>query len=135
MTSPPRTRDELLGRMGEDGVGRLQLEFTDFIGVSRGRLVTREVLARDGLPNFPWVNIAHDVADGEPDPDHMGPGSPAGPPSWTSRTAGGAWPGNGRSSWRACLDLVSDTGSALACLPPGRDASSMPSGQVREEVL
>lgn len=75
MTSPPRTRDELLGRMGEDGVGRLQLEFTDFIGVSRCRLVTREVLARDGLPNFPWVNIAHDVEDGEPDPDHMGPGS------------------------------------------------------------
>ena len=73
--SPPRTRDELLGRMAEDRVRRLQLEFTDFIGVSRCRLVTREVLARDGLPNFPWVNIAHDVEDGEPDPDRMGPGS------------------------------------------------------------
>jgi L-alanine-DL-glutamate epimerase-like enolase superfamily enzyme len=46
---PPRTRDELLARMGEDGVRRLQLEFVDFIGVSRCRLVTREVLARDGL--------------------------------------------------------------------------------------
>jgi glutamine synthetase len=73
--SSPGTRDELLGRMTEDRVRRLQLEFTDFIGVSRCRLVTREVLARDGLPNFPWVNIAHDVEDGEPDPDHMGPGS------------------------------------------------------------
>jgi glutamine synthetase len=76
MTSPPSTRDELLRRIEEYGVARLQLEFTDFIGVSRGRLVTREVLARDGLPNFPWVNIAHDVADGEPDPDRMGPNSP-----------------------------------------------------------
>jgi glutamine synthetase len=75
MTSPPRTRDELLARMDEDRVRRLQLEFTDFIGVSRGRLVTREVLARDGLPNFPWVNIAHDVRDGEPDPENMGPSS------------------------------------------------------------
>lgn len=72
---PPRSRDELLARMNEDGVARLQLEFTDFIGVSRCRLVTREVLARDGLPNFPWVNIAHDVSDGEPDPENMGPGS------------------------------------------------------------
>ena len=61
--------------MDDDGVTRLQLEFTDFIGVSRCRLVTREVLARDGLPNFPWVNIAHDVSDGEPDPENMGPGS------------------------------------------------------------
>lgn len=76
MTSPPSTRDELLRRIEAGGVGRLQLEFTDFIGVSRGRLVTREVLARDGLPNFPWVNIAHDVADGEADPDRMGPNSP-----------------------------------------------------------
>jgi glutamine synthetase len=75
MRSPPRTRDELLARMGEDGVRRLQLEFTDFIGVSRCRLVTGEVLARDGLPNFPWVNIAHDVQDGEPDPGNMGPSS------------------------------------------------------------
>jgi glutamine synthetase len=73
--SPPGTRDELLGRMAKDRIRRLQLEFTDFIGVSRCRLVTREVLARDGLPNFPWVNIAHDVDDGEPDPEHMGPGS------------------------------------------------------------
>jgi glutamine synthetase len=73
--SPPGTRDELLARMAADGVGRLELEFTDFIGVTRGRLVTREVLARDGLPNFPWVNIAHDVTDGEPDPEGMGPGS------------------------------------------------------------
>ena len=63
--------------MDDDGVTRLQLEFTDFIGVSRCRLMTRDVLARDGLPNFPWVNIAHDVADGEPDPDNMGPSSPA----------------------------------------------------------
>lgn len=77
MTSPPATRDELLRRMDEDGIRRLQLEFHDFIGVCRGRLVTREVLARDGLPNFPWVNIAHDVEDGEPDPDVMGPNSPA----------------------------------------------------------
>lgn len=76
MTSPPRTRDDLLRRIENDGVARLQLEFTDFIGVSRGRLVTREVLARDGLPNFPWVNIAHDVQDGEPDPERMGPSSP-----------------------------------------------------------
>jgi glutamine synthetase len=73
--SPPRTRDELLQRMEDDGIRRLQLEFTDFIGVSRCRIVTREVLARDGLPNFPWVNIAHDVEDGEPDPGHMGPNS------------------------------------------------------------
>jgi glutamine synthetase len=76
MMSPPAARDELLRRMEEDGIRRLQLEFTDFIGVSRGRLVTREVLARDGLPNFPWVNIAHDVEDGEPDPERMGPNSP-----------------------------------------------------------
>jgi glutamine synthetase len=75
MTSPPRTRDELLQRMEEDDIRRLQLEFTDFIGVSRCRLVTREVLARDGLPNFPWTNIAHDVEDGEPDPGNMGPNS------------------------------------------------------------
>jgi glutamine synthetase len=75
MTSAPRTRHELLERMENDAIRRLQLEFTDFIGVSRCRLVTRDVLARDGLPNFPWVNIAHDVADGEPDPDNMGPNS------------------------------------------------------------
>ena len=37
--------------------------------------MTRDVLARDGLPNFPWTNIAHDVEDGEPDPDNMGPNS------------------------------------------------------------
>jgi glutamine synthetase len=77
MTSRPASREELLRRMQEDGIRSLQLEFTDFIGVSRGRLVTREVLGRDGLPNFPWVNIAHDVADGEPDPEIMGPQSPA----------------------------------------------------------
>ena len=75
MTDSPH--GELLRRMDEDGVRRLQLEFTDFIGISRGRVVTREVLERDGLPNFPWVNIAHDVEDGEPDPGRMGPNSPS----------------------------------------------------------
>jgi glutamine synthetase len=75
MTSRPKPREELMRRMEEDDVRRVQLEFTDFIGVSRCRLVTREVLARDGLPNFPWVNIAHDVEDGEPDPVNMGPNS------------------------------------------------------------
>jgi hypothetical protein len=73
MTDGPH--GELLRRMEEDDVRRLQLEFTDFIGVSRCRVVTREVLARDGLPNFPWVNIAHDIEDGEPDPGRMGPNS------------------------------------------------------------
>lgn len=76
MTSPPQSRDELMRRMEEDNLHRLQFEFTDFIGVSRCRVMTREVLARDGLPNFPWVNIAHDIEDGEPDPGNMGPNSP-----------------------------------------------------------
>ena len=75
MTSQPESRDELMQRMQDDGVRHVQLEFTDFIGVSRGPLVSREVLARDGLPNFPWANISHDVQDGEPDPATMGPNS------------------------------------------------------------
>lgn len=75
MTSQPESRDELMHRMEEDGVRHVQLEFTDFIGVTRGRLVSRAVLARDGLPNFPWANISHDVQDGEPDPATMGPNS------------------------------------------------------------
>jgi glutamine synthetase len=75
MTSQPESRDELMRRMKDDGVRHVQLEFTDFIGVARCRLVSSEVLARDGLPNFPWVNISHDVQDGEPDPGNMGPNS------------------------------------------------------------
>ena len=37
MTSQPESRDELMHRMEEDGVRHVQLEFTDFIGVTRGR--------------------------------------------------------------------------------------------------
>jgi glutamine synthetase len=63
----------LLQRMQESQAEFVQAEFCDFIGVSRCRMVRSSAIGRDRQPNFPYVNIAHDVSDGEPDPEAMGP--------------------------------------------------------------
>ena len=64
---------QLLRRMQESQADFVQTEFCDFIGVSRCRVVRSSAIGRDRQTNFPYVNIAHDVADGEPDPEAMGP--------------------------------------------------------------
>lgn len=76
MTPAARDNDsagDLLQRMQESQADFVQTEFCDFIGVSRCRMVRGSAISRDRQPNFPYVNIAHDVSDGEPDPEAMGP--------------------------------------------------------------
>src|SRR6202034_717878 len=64
---------QLLQRMQESQADFVQPEFCDFIGVSRSRVVRSSAIGRDRQTKFPYVNIAHDVGDGEPDPEAMGP--------------------------------------------------------------
>lgn len=64
---------QLLQCMQESHADFVQTEFCDFIGVSRCRMVRGSAIGRDRQPNFPYVNIAHDMSDGEPDPEAMGP--------------------------------------------------------------